>query len=105
MGHNYGLDHPGAPWAGMGMMVVFTLAAGSFLGWAAERTGSAIPAAVGHGAINAVAGVGVLFLASGVEPNLLLGPALIGGLVGSVLFVVGATLFFREPKPAPVGRA
>ncbi len=102
MGHNYGLDHPGAPWTGMVMMVAFTLAAGAFLGWATERTGSALPAAIGHGAINAVAAIGVLFLATDLDPNLLLGPAFAGALGGSVLFVVGLVLFLRKPAKVTV---
>ncbi len=98
MGYNYGLDHPGAPWSGMFMMVVFTLAAGTFLGWAAERTGSMLPAAIGHGAINAVAGIGVLFLASGADPDPLLGPAMVGAVGGAALILVGLVLFLRPPR-------
>ena len=97
MGHNYGLDYPGAPWLGFLAMTVFTLAVGPILAWSAERTGSALPAALGHGAINAVAGIGFLFLASGAEPDALLGPAATG-LVGAVGFiVVGAWLTLRPP--------
>ena len=98
MGHNYGLDYPGAPWLGFLAMTVFTLAVGPLLAWSAERTGSALPAALGHGAINAVAGIGFLFLALDAEPNALLGPATTG-LIGAVgLIVVAAWLTFREPS-------
>ena len=33
MGHNYGFDYPGAPWAGPLAMVWFTFVLGIFLGW------------------------------------------------------------------------
>ncbi|NND84599.1 MAG: CPBP family intramembrane metalloprotease [Acidimicrobiia bacterium] len=97
MGHNYGFDYPGAPWTGFLAMTVFTLAVGAILGWSAERTGSALPAALGHGAINATAAIGLLFLATGAEPSSLLGPAAVGLLGGVGLTVVGVWLMFREP--------
>jgi membrane protease YdiL (CAAX protease family) len=97
MGHNYGFDYPGAPWAGFVAMTVFTLAVGAILGWSAERTGSALPAALGHGAINATAAIGFLFLATGAEPGSLLGPAATGLVGGIGLVVVGAWLTLREP--------
>ncbi len=97
MGHNYGFDYPGAPWTGFLGMTVFTLAVGAILGWSAERTGSALPAALGHGAINATAAIGFLFLASGAAPSSLLGPAATGLVGGIGMIVVGAWLMFRAP--------
>ncbi len=98
LGHNYGLDYPGAPWTGFLAMTVFTVSVGGLLGWSAERTGSALPAALGHGAVNATASLGALFLATGAEPSLLLGP-FATGLVGGVGFiVVGAWLTLRAPR-------
>ena len=97
MGHNYGFDYPGAPWTGFVAMTVFTLAVGAILGWSAERTGSALPAALGHGAINATAAIGFLFLATAAEPSSLLGPAATGLVGGIGLIVVGAWVTLREP--------
>jgi membrane protease YdiL (CAAX protease family) len=92
MGHNYGLEYPGFPWAGMLMMVVFTFFIGIFLAWAALRGRSVWPAVIGHASINGIAALGTL-LAKG-EPSPLLGPMPVGiiGMAGFIL--VGLWLFF-----------
>ena len=76
MGHNYGLEYPGAPWLGMLAMVWFTFVAGTFLGWTTLRGGSVWPAVIGHGAINGIAQIGMLFVKG--RPDLLLGPMPVG---------------------------
>ena len=93
MGHNYGTDYAGFPWAGMLMMVVFTFSSGVFLSWAALRGGSVWPAVLAHGAIN---GVARLFevMAKG-EPSLLVGPGGTGILGMSGYILVAMWLFFR----------
>jgi membrane protease YdiL (CAAX protease family) len=94
MGHNYGLyglDYPGAPWAGMLAMVWFTLVLGTFLGWATLRGGSVWPAVIGHAAVNGIAGLGVLFARG--EPYLVLGP-MPSGLIGSAGWTLAALLIF-----------
>lgn len=95
MGHNYGLGYSGAPLLGMLAMVVFTIACGTFLGWATLRAGSVWPAVIGHGAINGIAALGILF-AQG-EPNPILGPAA-AGVIGAVGFIVAALLIFYYPR-------
>ena len=103
MGHNYGLDYAGAPWGGMVMMVWFTVVVGALLSWVTLRAGSVWPAVIGHGAINGIAGLGVLF-AQG-EPNPLLGPLPIG-LIGSVGFTaLAAVLLLRPTMLAPSAAA
>ncbi len=94
MGHNYGLDYPGAPWGGLLMMVCFTLTLGTLLGWLTLRAGSVWPAVIGHAAINGIAALGMLFVQG--EPNLLLGPLPIG-LIGAVGFTVVALALFARP--------
>ncbi|MCL5994908.1 MAG: CPBP family intramembrane metalloprotease [Chloroflexi bacterium] len=94
MGHNYGLNYPGAPWLGLLMMVWFTFVAGTFLGWATLRAGSVWPAVIGHGALNGIGAIGLL-LAQG-QPNLLLGP-IPAGLIGSVGFAIVALLLYLSP--------
>jgi hypothetical protein len=82
----------------MAAFLVFSTSVGAILAWATERTGSCLPAAFGHGVVNAVAGVGVLFAASNDTP--LLGPAVVG-VVAGVGFVALAILVARkEPVPA-----
>lgn len=105
MGHNYGLDYPGAPWGGMLMMVWFTLLLGTLLGWLALRAGSVWPAVIAHAAINGIAALGTLFVKA--QPNPLLGPLPVG-LIGSAGFaVVTLVLFvkrgaFESPAAASV---
>jgi membrane protease YdiL (CAAX protease family) len=76
MGHNYGLDYPGAPWLGLLAMVWFTFIVGIFLGWLTLRAGSVWPAVIGHAALNGIANLGALFVQG--EPNPLLGPLPVG---------------------------
>jgi membrane protease YdiL (CAAX protease family) len=93
MGYNYGFDYPGAPWLGLLGMVWFTVLLGVLFGWLALETGSVWPAALAHGAVNAAAGIGVLFVQG--SPNPLLGPTPLG-VVGSLPFlVVAAWLLWR----------
>ncbi len=56
-GHNY----PSQPVLGVFMMIVFTVLLGAILAWLYLRTGSPWAPALGHGTLNAVAGLPVLF--------------------------------------------
>jgi membrane protease YdiL (CAAX protease family) len=94
MGHNYGLNYAGYPWLGMLAMVWFTLGCGTFLGWAALRSGSVWPAVIGHGAVNGIAALGGLLLQG--QPNLLLGPT-VAGIIGSIGFTLAALALFLSP--------
>jgi uncharacterized protein len=97
MGHNYGLDYPGAPWLGMLAMVWFTFVAGIFLSWVTLRSASVWPAVIGHAAINGIAGVAFLPQVLGVEPNLLIGPYPTG-LIGSIGFTLVALWILLHPR-------
>lgn len=94
MGYNYGLGYQGAPWVGMLAMVWLTVLLGTLLAWVTLRAGSVWPAAVGHGAFNAIAGFGVLFLAG--DPTLLFGPMATGVVVSLPLLALAAWLL-RNP--------
>ncbi len=72
MGHNYGLEYPGAPWLGLLGMVWFSIVFGTFFGWITLRGGSVWPAVIGHGTINGLAALPALFVQG--SPNPLLGP-------------------------------
>ena len=99
MGHNYGLNYPGAPWWGILAMVVFTVFVGTFFAWVTIRSGSMFPAAVGHGALNGMAGAAAYFLVAG-QGNPFVGP-LPTGIIGGFGFVVmGVICFFLLKKPA-----
>lgn len=97
LGHNYGLDHTGAPWAGMVMMIWFCVAAGVVFGWLAWRGGSVWPAVIVHGGINALGGLGMVFAGPGVRP--LLGPTP-AGLFGCVAVSLVALWVLRRPGVA-----
>lgn len=94
MGHNYGLDYPGAPFLGPLAMVWFTLILGILLGWLTLKADSVWPAVIGHGAINGIASLGLLF--SQDQPNPLLGPAPVG-LIGGIGFTLAALLIWFGP--------
>ncbi|MBE0671026.1 MAG: CPBP family intramembrane metalloprotease [Anaerolineales bacterium] len=93
MGHNYGMNYPGAPWAGILMTVWIMFILGTFLGWAALRGGSVWPAVIGHGAFNGIAGIFVFFTQG--TPNTLLGPSA-AGLIGSWAMVLVALVIFLK---------
>ncbi|HEY3473900.1 MAG TPA: CPBP family intramembrane glutamic endopeptidase [Anaerolineales bacterium] len=103
MGHNYGLDYPGAPWLGILAMTWFTFVFGTFIGWATLRAGSVWPAVIGHGALNGIAGISLFFVQG--DPNLVLGPS-VAGLIGSlpIAAVALAILLSRKAlEPNDIG--
>lgn len=91
MGHNYGLDYPGAPVLGPLAMVWFTLTLSVLLGWLTIKAGSVWPAVIGHAAVNGMANLGVIF--SQGQPNPLLGPAP-PALIGGIGFALAALLIW-----------
>lgn len=102
MGYNYGFEYAGAPWTGLLAMVWFTVIAGVFLAWVTLRSGSVWPAVIGHAAINAIAGFGLLFVAG--EPSSLLGPAPTGVIaslpwVALAVWVLARRGAFAPPAP------
>ncbi|WP_245902829.1 CPBP family intramembrane glutamic endopeptidase [Salinigranum rubrum] len=99
MGYNYGFGYPGAPWTGMLAMVAMTTATGTFLAWVTLWSESVWPAALGHGAINAVGGVGLLFSRS--TDSLLLGPTVTGLLVVVPWALLAAWLLLDHDRLSP----
>ena len=93
MGYNYGFGYAGFPWTGMLAFLVFTVGAGTFLAALTEREGSVWPASIGHGAINAIAGIAVLFVAG--QPESLLGPTPVG-LLAALPWLALAAWLLRE---------
>jgi membrane protease YdiL (CAAX protease family) len=101
LGYNFGyLD-----WRGVALMTGGCIAWGMLFGWSRLRSGSVWPAVIGHGALNAAAGVIVLVASAATEPNM----ALVGPL-GMVAWAIIALLvivlvltgqFRREPELAP----
>ncbi|MDX1455182.1 MAG: CPBP family intramembrane glutamic endopeptidase [Gammaproteobacteria bacterium] len=87
LGYNYGLGYPGAPWTGMAAMLLFTVVLSIYMGWLTLRAGSIWPAVVAHGSINAVAGLGVLFINDPSRAQGLFGPTPVS-LVGVSAFAL-----------------
>lgn len=101
VGYNFGYTD----WRGVALMVGGCVAWGALLGWARLRSASVWPAVIGHGALNASAGLVLLLGAAGQAPDLgLVGP--LGIVAWAVIAVIVAILvltgqFGREPELAP----
>jgi membrane protease YdiL (CAAX protease family) len=98
MGHNYGLNYWGYPITGILAMCIFCITLGSFLSYLTLKTKSVWPAALGHGAINATAGLGVFFISSNSNVSSLLGPAT-PGLIGVLpCLLIGIICFIKSKE-------
>ncbi|WP_214417298.1 CPBP family intramembrane glutamic endopeptidase [Sphaerisporangium fuscum] len=95
-GYNYPLL---GPWAAL-MFVGFCVLFGVFLGGLRLASGSVWPAAVGHGALNALAGLPLLIGDVAHPPNLAV--AGITGVVGWVLLAVVAAVVLARLARRPV---
>lgn len=92
-GHNYGIDYPGYPFAGIAMMILFCIFTGIFNSYVCLKANSCIPGIIVHGAINSIAAVGVYFTYDG--GNQLLGPACTG-IIGMIpIIITSVVLLFR----------
>jgi membrane protease YdiL (CAAX protease family) len=97
MGHNY----PGMGWTGVALMVVFTLGLTPYVALTRERSGHVLPAGAFHGAMNAVAGVTLLFAPDPTWPT--------NGILGAAGFAVlyagwiGVALVRRDRTAADHG--
>ena len=85
IGHNYGLDYWGFPFTGIAIMCLFCITLGIFLSFVTLKTGSCIPAILGHGAINGIAAIGIYCTHDGGNP--FVGPAPTG-IIGMIPFIV-----------------
>lgn len=93
MGHNYGLNYPGYPYTGILAMCVFCIVIGTFFSYVSLRTRSCLPAAIGHGALNGFAAIGVYFTQGGAESvDTFLGP-MPTGIIGGAGFVIAMVIF------------
>lgn len=95
MGYNFGPDYFGAPFLGPLMMVWFTIVSGALFGWVTIKSASVWPAVIGHGALNGIAALSLLFIAG--EPSTLLGPTPVG-LIGGAAFTLLAVILFLSPN-------
>ncbi len=94
MGYNFGSDYFGAPFLGPLAMVWFTVTVSALFGWVTIKADSVWPAVIGHGALNGIAAIGLLFLQN--NPDALLGPTPVG-LLGGIGFTLTAIVLFLHP--------
>ncbi|MEN9564656.1 MAG: hypothetical protein RIR73_2900 [Chloroflexota bacterium] len=92
-GHNY----PGYPILGIFMMIIFCVLLGIIISWLYINTKSPWVAALAHGAVNAIAGLPVLFFAP--DFNVALGGTLAAptAWIGMALFIVWLVWTKRFP--------
>lgn len=101
MGHNYGLGYRGYPAAGILAMCLFCIVIGIFLSYVTIRTGSCIPAVIGHSVLNGLSAIGICFTSLQNPYNVFLGPAptgVIGGFGFILMAAVFLVLLYREEK-------
>lgn len=90
-GYEYGLEYWGAPFLGMAMFCLYATIAGIILDVLYEKTKCIWVPSVGHGAINATAGVPVLMLNAEFADQLTVGPLPIG-IVAMIPYIIVAIL-------------
>ena len=98
-GYEYGLEYWGAPFLGMAMFCLYATVGGIILDVLYERTKCIWVPSVGHGAINATAGVPALMLNAEFADQLTIGPLPIG-IVSMIPYIIVAILLlvFTEKK-------
>jgi membrane protease YdiL (CAAX protease family) len=101
-GYEYGLSYWGFPVLGMLVFCLFTTALGIFLDLLYEKTGSIWYPALGHGAVNAVAGVPLLLQDPAYTNEIILGPSIHGLIAGIPLLLFGVLLLLRPGKKGEV---
>lgn len=95
LGYNFGFTD----WRGVALMTGGCVAWGALLGWSRLRSGSVWPAVIGHGALNASAGMIVVLAAvdAPIDPSLAMPLGVSGWVViAGVVAVLVATGQFRE---------
>lgn len=96
-GYEYGTSYWGAPVTGPLLFCVITSAMGILFDFLYEKTNCIWVPALCHGAINAFAGVPILFMNPAYVDKLLLGPLMIG-VIGGLPFILSAAFICKLEK-------
>lgn len=94
MGHNYGVGYRGFPFLGIFAMCLFCIVMGIILSYVTIKTGSCIPAVIGHGTLNGFAAVSIYFTSLQHPYNVFLGPAPTGLIGGAGFIIISAILLY-----------
>ena len=97
-GYEYGTTYWGAPITGPLLFCVITVAMGILLDFLYGKTASIWVPALCHGAINAFAGVPILFLKPAYADQLLLGPLMVGLIGGLPLIMTAVIICIYEKR-------
>lgn len=92
-GKNYGFGYSGYPYSGIGMMVIFSIFSGILFSYLSIKADSCVPAVIAHGAMNAVASIGIVFTVDGGLS--LLGPSITGILSMVPIIITAVILMIR----------
>lgn len=95
-GHNYGKGYTGYPFLGIAAMILFCFSVGTLLSYATLKTGSCVPAIIGHGAINGFSSIGILFTKDGGQ--MLFGPSPTGVIAGIPFLIFAVILIWLMIK-------
>ena len=98
MGHNYGVGYPGYPFMGIFAMCLFCIVMGIILSYVTIKTGSCIPAVIGHGTLNGFAAVSIYFTSLQNPYNVFLGPAPTGLIGGAGFILLAVVLLYHLNK-------
>lgn len=101
-GYEYGLAYWGAPVLGPLVFCLFTTALGLLLDLLYEKTRCIWIPSLGHGSVNAVATIPLLFLEPAFADGMILGPSMIGLIAGIPLFLLAALVLAKAGKPGEV---
>lgn len=88
-GHNYGMDYPGYPFAGIVAMCLFCIVLGTLFSYITLKSKSCWPAVFAHGMMNGTASIGVIFLADPMAYDRFVGPVPTG-IIGAAAYIVVA---------------
>lgn len=98
MGHNYGVGYRGFPFLGIFAMCLFCIVMGIILSYVTIKTGSCIPAVIGHGTLNGFAAVSIYFTSLQNPYNVFLGPAPTGLIGGAGFILLAVVLLYHLNK-------
>ena len=99
-GYEYGTDYLGAPIAGPIAFLLVATCMGIMLDHFYEKTECIWVPALGHGAINAIAGVGMVFFDPAYAKYSILGPLLVGVISVIPLLLYCVWISIRKPDKA-----